>query len=123
MAMLKPFPAGPVVRHEGCYAFGLLHGPGGLLTHWQWRAGRPFCCSGLARVDASSVFPGVWVRSELCQPHDFGIVGLSSAYMRNLHQSFDLESGAELLEDVTRLQSLKLQPHSPRNLLQSKAAL
>jgi hypothetical protein len=48
MAMLKPFPAGSVVRREGCHASCLLHGPGGLLTHWQWRAGRPFLCSLLA---------------------------------------------------------------------------
>jgi hypothetical protein len=103
MAVLKPFPPGPVVRCEGCHASCLLHGPGGLLTHWQWRAGRPFCCSELARVDASSVFPGVWVRSELCQPHEVGIVGLPGVDMRNLHQSFDLKAGAELLKDVTRL--------------------
>lgn len=42
MAMLKPFPPGPVVRHEGCHTSCLLHGPGGLLTHWQWRVGRLF---------------------------------------------------------------------------------
>jgi hypothetical protein len=44
MAVLKPFPPGPVVRHEGCHASCLLHGLGGLLTHWQWRVGRLFLC-------------------------------------------------------------------------------
>jgi hypothetical protein len=52
MAMLKPFPAGPVVCHEGCHTSGLQE-PGGLLTYSAMAGEEVFLCRVPSQAFAS----------------------------------------------------------------------